>query len=236
MPGNFILLLILYLTILIGVAIFFVILTNRRNKEKISTLRDDWTNKLHQDLGGDISSIKLRLYILEKKLKTVPPEVSKDLTKARQVLDGVQKKSRYILDLIDNRQNSLTVILADVIEFAESNLVDNGTKFHFENNLPEQLEHSIDIIRINKLYLAIKEVVNNCMKYAKAENAYLSISPIARGICIKMQDDGIGFDTKKTSTGSGLKNLKQYSEDGAIHISIQSSIGGGTETTMTVLY
>ena len=67
----FVPLLILYLLLLFGSAVYFIMLSNFRNREKLSELRNDWTNKLHNDIGGDLSSVSLRLQTLKRKIGAV---------------------------------------------------------------------------------------------------------------------------------------------------------------------
>ena len=51
----------IYLLFLFGGALYFIMLSNFRSKQKFSDVRIDWTNKLHNDIGGDLSSVSLRM-------------------------------------------------------------------------------------------------------------------------------------------------------------------------------
>ncbi|HPH21902.1 MAG TPA: hypothetical protein PLE32_24095, partial [Haliscomenobacter sp.] len=85
-----------YLLLLLGAAIYFIGLINSRNKEKVMNLRSDWTNQLHNDIGGDLSSVALRLEILRKKLAEVDPKIFDNLSKIFNILNDIQRKLRFV--------------------------------------------------------------------------------------------------------------------------------------------
>lgn len=230
----FIPLLILYLLLLFGGAVYFIMLSNFRNKEKLSELRNDWTNKLHNDIGGDLSSVALRLQTLKRKLEPLDPKVKKGVIKTYDILESIQKKLRFVFDLVDPKKDSLQVMLSDVKDFAEQNLSLKNIAFHYRNELTEEQENKLDIGRINKLYLALKEVINNSVKYSDATLVSMHLEHQKEGLLMVIKDDGKGFDQTVPPKGNGLKNLKQYSQEGFLDIQIHSEVGKGTTATILV--
>lgn len=231
--NTFIFLLVLYLFFVVGAAIYLVYLFRQRGKNRITDLRNDWTNKLHQDIGGDISSVHLRLDTLQRKLAKSAPEFQQEAIICRELLTTIRQKFTYVFDLIDERMSSLQVMLADVTDYAQSNFSATGIAFNYTNELPEQLP-DIDIVRINKLYLAIKEAYNNCLKHAHSTKVEAVIQLLPNVLQIRIADNGKGFDTTQVHPGSGLKNLKQYTEEGSLQINISSAIGNGTCVNISV--
>jgi len=232
----FFILLGLYLLLLFGGAIYIILLSNNRNKEKLIDLRSDWTNKLHNDVGGDLSSVSMRLDILQRKMAPLNPEINEGVIKTYEVLKDIQKKLRFVFNLVDPKKDSFRVMLEDVIDFAQENLALRQIEFHLENDLPKEIGDKVDIGRINKLYLALKEAINNCIKSSKAEHVYFLISHDKQGLLIEVKDDGVGFDITQTSTGNGLDNLRQYAQEGLIDLTIESEPGKGTNLKMRLLF
>lgn len=232
----FFILLGLYLLLLFGGAIYIILLSNNRNKEKLIDLRSDWTNKLHNDVGGDLSSVSMRLDILQRKMAPLNPEINEGVIKTYEVLKDIQKKLRFVFNLVDPKKDSFRVMLEDVIDFAQENLALQQIEFHLENDLPKEIGDKVDIGRINKLYLALKEAINNCIKSSKAEHVYFLISHDKQGLLIEVKDDGVGFDITQTSTGNGLDNLRQYAQEGLIDLTIESEPGKGTNLKMRLLF
>ncbi len=231
---GFILLLIFYLLLIVGAAAYLISLGNFRHKEKLAALRNDWTNKLHNDIGGDLSSVALRLETLKRKVNPSEERVLNRLSKSYAILSNIQKKLRFLFDLVDPKKNSLHVMLEEVNHFARENFQLKEIKYHYHNELIADQEYNIDIGRINKLYLAMKESVNNCVKYSDAENASIHLRQSKDGLQVEIKDNGRGFNIDTHQSGNGISNLRQYSQEGFIDIDINSKIGEGTTVTMVV--
>lgn len=231
---TFFILLGLYLLLLLGGAVYIIFLSNRRGREKLVDLRSDWTNKLHNDIGGDLSSVSIRLDLIKLQLRAKDANVSQGVEKTFQVLRGIQKKLRFVFNLVDPKKDSLKVMLADVIDFAKDNAELLDMKVNVVDQLPEKLDHKIDIGRVNKLYLALKEVVNNVLKSSQASQLDFTIDSNRQGLKVIIQDDGIGFDLLAKHEGNGLENLRQYARDGLIELQIKTKPGQGTLVRMDI--
>lgn len=224
-------LLALYLFLLFGGASYFIILINLRNKKKLAELRSDWANKLHNDIGGDLSGLSLRLDSLKRKLAT-EQAVKEKVIKTYDILKSIQKKLRFVFDLVDPNKNSLHIMLADVLDFAQENYDIKQIEFIYSNTLDTAMEYKIDIGRVNKLYLVMKEAVNNCMKHSEATQASIHINRIKGGLLVEMKDNGKGFDTTVPYAGNGVDNLRRYSREGLMDITISSKPGQGASITI----
>jgi len=64
-----------------------------------------------------------------------------------------------------------------------------------------------DNIKIN-LYRIIQESITNIEKHAKAKNTKISLSHDLNYLKLNIEDDGVGFVTKKMKKGIGLKNIQ----------------------------
>ena len=79
-------------------------------------------------------------------------------------------------------------------------------------------------------YLIFKEGVNNALKYSESKNLEVRIEQKGNSLCMKIRDDGKGFDLAKTSEGfkssdaygggNGLKNMQMRAKqmDGVLKI------------------
>ena len=102
-------------------------------------------------------------------------------------------------------------------------------KFHFygnENRLEPKMEMTI--------YRVIHELVNNAVKHARAENINVQMIRDTDRISFIVQDDGIGFNPEKISSGSGLQNIENRINSVGGTINILSSAGAGTEITIDI--
>jgi len=73
--------------------------------------------------------------------------------------------------------------------------------------------------------LVLKEVINNALKHAKADELKLSVSLTNGVFHFIFEDNGIGFDTSAIAQGNGLENIKKRMQeiDGELTIEQLSS-------------
>jgi signal transduction histidine kinase len=82
-------------------------------------------------------------------------------------------------------------------------------------------------------YLLYKEILNNCVKYAEANQVWIELSITSNVILLSIKDDGIGFDPAVQLNGNGLINMKKRAEVLGATLTINSSKGTGTHTKLT---
>ena len=78
------------------------------------------------------------------------------------------------------------------------------------------------------LYRIIQEAVNNALKYAAAAHIAVHIEKASDAYQIRIEDDGIGFDTNGETEGNGLKNMQKRARDIGAELEIDSEAGRGT--------
>jgi two-component system sensor histidine kinase UhpB len=87
-----------------------------------------------------------------------------------------------------------------------------GAELHLQlsgalNELPEQV--------CIQCYRIVQEALNNCVKYAQADNLWLSVrlesdeSGEPERLVIRIEDDGVGFDPKAQTKGFGLLGMRE---------------------------
>jgi len=89
------------------------------------------------------------------------------------------------------------------------------------------------------LYQAIRELLVNIVKHAKAENVEVLIEKEGECLRIRVKDDGVGFDASEvglpsTTGGFGLFNLRESLEGIGGELKIESKPGRGTVGRITV--
>ncbi|PKP41904.1 MAG: histidine kinase, partial [Bacteroidetes bacterium HGW-Bacteroidetes-12] len=81
-------------------------------------------------------------------------------------------------------------------------------EINFEENLNDyRLPRIIEIM----CYRIVKEMINNTIKYARAQEVWISLSIEDKMFYLSYRDDGIGFDVEEAienqKTGIGLLNI-----------------------------
>lgn len=86
------------------------------------------------------------------------------------------------------------------------------------------------------LFRIAQEALSNIARHARARNVSLKLNyhPTERHITLNIIDDGQGFDTDTIQRGMGLNNMERRVEDLDAQISITSTVGEGTQLTVTI--
>ena len=88
------------------------------------------------------------------------------------------------------------------------------------------------------LFKAVRELIINIVKHAKARNTKVFLKKEGDNIRIEVEDDGVGFDTsefrsKVSKTGGfGLFNVRERLEYLGGHLEVESNSGHGTRITL----
>ena len=89
------------------------------------------------------------------------------------------------------------------------------------------------------LFQAIRELLVNVVKHARASRAKISMKYVRNNLQIVVQDDGSGFEPSPdehqgTAKGFGLFNIRERLHHLGAQIKIESSPGKGTKATLII--
>jgi signal transduction histidine kinase len=187
------------------------------------TERKQIAETLHDSVSALLSSANLHLQATKPQFNgDVPIEIDKT---QKIIVEASQK----IRDLSHTLVSS--VLLKFGLNYA---LKDMAEKY---SNSQIQIHTNIEGLRRYhqdfeiKVYNITQEFINNILKHSEANNAHIHLREHNHSICIKISDDGIGFDKTAISSKDGL-GINQI--DARIHIMqgefhIDSVEGSGTE-------
>jgi signal transduction histidine kinase len=84
------------------------------------------------------------------------------------------------------------------------------------------------------IFRILQELSSNTFKYAKAKNVDIHIDISRKGMKLFYKDDGIGFDTRTTRKGIGLKSMLSRVEfyGGMIMINSEPNKGMSVEVNL----
>lgn len=87
------------------------------------------------------------------------------------------------------------------------------------------------------IILVLQETVNNSVKHANANNISLKSKVYGKNWKVILSDDGNGFTIDHATSkidSYGLSNMQQRAKEGGFEYDLQSSIGRGTSTTISI--
>jgi PAS domain S-box-containing protein len=189
--------------------------------------------RAHEDIAQNLSIAKLKLESLLDSSAS-----SEDKCKSDEI-------SRLISLTIENIR-SLTFELSSPILYelgfvsAVEWLTENVRKHHghvtefHDDGVSKPIAHDIQVL----LFHAVRELLTNIVKHAKAKHIRVNIHHFDERIRIEVRDDGVGFDPLKPSHsendsgGFGLFKIHESLGYAGGRLEIESAVGKGTTAVL----
>lgn len=181
--------------------------------------RSRMARDIHDGIGQMLVAVKFRLSSLETE---IDPELDKKKEAVDDLLATTIEEVRRVSRNMSNRHLEDFGLNKTLHYFVEEITNLGEFKVDYKIDIPE--DYDLDLS--NTIYRIAQEAVNNIVKYAKAKNVSLSIECIDQNIVLKIEDDGIGFDTK--TDWNGIKNMKERASLQNGHFEINSVPHKGT--------
>ena len=179
---------------------------------------------LHDGLGGLLSTAKMRFSKIQSTNKDL--KQSKDFEKAIQILDDTSVEARKISHNLMPPALVKFGLVDALRDFFDS--ISSTKTLHIDfqvHGLSNRLSKNLEIM----IYRIFQELINNIIKHAQAKEVIVQIVCNNDILYLTVEDDGQGFDIKKTDTfGAGLNNIKSRIDSLNGHLDIDSEIGVGT--------
>lgn len=167
-------------------------------KERVRLARE-----LHDGVGGMLTGIKLKLGSLQCHPDSIP------LRRNLAELLGMLKQTEEEIRLAAHNLMPDTLVKHGLKEALQQ----YGEHLSAEGSLKIDIQFygALDLLDRNfelQLYRIIQELLQNILRHAKARYAAIQIQADGGKIRVSVEDDGIGFDVQRESSGLGLRNLE----------------------------
>ena len=188
-------------------------------------LRKNIASDLHDDIGSSLSSIDInsRIALIKDDPGKMKEQLEKIRSQARKTMDSMSDIVWSLNPRYDNFEN----ILIRMKQFSSELCEPQHIALHF--NIPQKID-SIKLATDQRknIFLIFKEAVNNVVKYSKSNTLNITITHTNHSLCMKISDDGIGFDPNSIKTGNGLKNMTERAKNINAALSVTSLPQKGT--------
>ncbi len=191
---------------------------------------------LHDELGSSLTYISMSVSDLDPAAGGEPFKKRKD--KISAFATRTARSLDEIVWAINPVNDSLRSLLAYLTQFAREHFEESGIncRFQIPDDLPEvplppEMRHNI--------FLAVKEALNNALKYARATEVLLAATSDGHQVVISVQDNGVGFDLGSASARqerNGLSNMRQRVEKLGGKFNLETAPGKGTVVRLTLHY
>ena len=205
-------------------------LQNIREEERTHIARE-----IHDELGQQLTVLKMDISWLNKKIGiTADDTVKQKMKELLDMLDGTVKTIRRISsELRPSLLDDLGLIVAmewHLKEFANR----SGVKTKFLET--ETAEPSISLAAKTGLYRIFQESLTNVARHARARKVIISLHQNENIIILKIEDDGVGFDVKKSTMQRtlGILGMKERTLMMGGSYIINSKPGKGTIVEVSI--
>ncbi len=181
--------------------------------------------QLHDSIGSNLAGIKLQLGNLQSNTKNT------DLI-LEQIDETYQQVRDISHDLIPKKfaQGAFSSLISEYVKnIAESSAIEFEFSV-FPERAVDTLSEGIKI----EIYAIVQELITNTIKHASAKSIELHINLNNDVLNVLYEDDGVGFDTLKTTKGIGLVNIEDRLTSLNGHLNIDSILNRGTAITIEI--
>ena len=195
-------------------------------KERLRIARD-----MHDDLGARLTEIR---YMVDLAKNNYMDKENKMLTAISQTTKDIISTFREIVWSVSPQNDTVESLCEYIGQYSVDYL--SKVQIRCRLDFPEELPHINAPAEIrHNIFLAVKEALNNIVKYAETSEVFVKIFVENYMMVISIEDFGVGFDPcQMDKFGNGLKNMKKRIELVGGNFKIDSQTGKGTKLTFNV--
>jgi PAS domain S-box-containing protein len=194
--------------------------------------------ELHDDVGQSLAVLKMQLRAIQRK---APPESFE----TRESLEHSLNFINEIVEKIRRLSRNLRPAILEGLQLGEAlqNMFDDFATHYGVKDFLVNLDRVETLIPPETqlhIYRIFQEALNNIAKYAHPTKVMVNMEKKARGVSIRIEDDGEGFDPeevmirKAREKGMGLATMSERVTMLGGTFNIKSNKGQGTKITFSL--
>jgi len=194
--------------------------------------RQRLAGELHDNVGATLTAVKIQFNHIQKNYSPTE-ELRTHFDKTHKLLEEAYQEIRTLAHLKNSGVIAKNGLLPAITQLAKNTSgVKNLTIEVADFGLEDRLENTLEIA----IFRIIQELVTNIIKHAQATDASISLTNHKDVLNIIVEDNGIGFDTKKmrSSSGMGISNIEKRVEHLGGSMEIDSSPKKGTSIIINI--
>jgi PAS domain S-box-containing protein len=203
-------------------------LTNVREEERKHIARE-----IHDELGQELTVLKMDVGSLVKKLPLADDIIRKRLASFSELIDNIAQSVRRIASelrpsLLDDV--GLPAAIAWHMEEFEKR---SGIKVHFTEPKDEWILP--DPVKIN-LFRIVQEATTNIGRHSKATEVDVNLERNDHWIALRLFDNGVGFNSEAVCKGNtlGILGMRERASIIGGKLAVKTAPGIGTEIVVSV--
>jgi signal transduction histidine kinase len=193
--------------------------------------RRRFAQDLHDGMGPLLSTIKL----YTRSVLTAKDDQNKNIA-IEKALETIDEAIAHTKEIAYNISPSILKDFGLVVAVKSYVNKFNDTKkvnIHFQSDLNKRVPSNIEA----SLFRIIIELINNTVKHAHANNAFIEIKLKENNLLVQYSDDGIGFELQpvfEKSKGQGLVNIINRTKSIGGEINFETDINQGFNVGISI--
>ncbi len=203
----------------------------RTRKRELEALRARIARDLHDEIGSNLSSIRL---ISEMACRKGVGESDADRALS-EIMAVAAESTEALRDIVllfrEGEVLRKPAILEQIRRCAGSLL--SGMQWEIESCGGAE-EKGLPFADGRELILLLREGLHNCARHSEASTVRILISWRAKELEVTVRDNGCGFDAEDAAKGGGLANMRERANALGGCLEVVSAAGEGTTVRVTV--
>jgi len=196
----------------------------RRYLDGRESERKSLAKELHDSVANEVVSIIMQVKSDVGDKENISKLLEKTYSHIRQISHRLMPPDFNYMSLPEMIEDYVSVLNeASSVRFM---FVMDEKDRKMAEDIPEQVS--------KELYCIIQEASGNILKHAEAQKVNIRLSLEHSRLILSIKDDGKGFDIGTKHRGIGLKTINDRSKEIGAVFSITSSLGNGTEITISL--
>ncbi|MGB5236617.1 MAG: sensor histidine kinase [Flavobacteriaceae bacterium] len=205
--------------------------TNQKVEEGKHDEQKRISEELHDGVLGQMNGVRMVLLGLNKKSDDTAINMrSQAIEKLQEVQEEIRTISHELSDAAYQKFHNFMISIRDLVEtIGQASQIE--CEFTYDHDTDwDDLSGEIKI----NLYRIIQEGLQNCVKYSEASLIKLNFDSDRSYITVGLEDNGVGFESKKVKKGIGHKNINSRVSKMKGTWELESSPGQGTKIVIKV--
>lgn len=181
---------------------------------------------IHDSLGHTLTTLGVQLELAQKLHGINSDRATDALYNAQQLADRSLQEVRNTISAIRDENFDLKKALLSLINQFQQ---DNSFSIQAQLDLP-----NFSLPTSHQVYCILKEALYNIQKHSQAKLVTINTLKQEQQIIIEIADNGIGFEPKKITTGSGLRGMFERSQLINAQLKIDTGINRGTRIQLII--
>lgn len=204
-------------------------LVEKLRREEQAKVRQRTAEDFHDEVGNKLTRINVLTNVLTSKMGQVSDDQERIINQIQENTAELYNGTKDILWSLQPANDNLFEILHRIRDFGSDLFADTEKNFIFPEGDRRWQYYRLPLDMSRNLIMIFKEALNNCLKYADANNVKMQISLKQNNILhIMLTDDGKGFNVEEVVKGNGLNNMRNRATRLKGKLYIDSTPGKGT--------